>query len=161
MTNIIIAITIFTTYTLIVCGIGRKVPNSLSKSVFMMPPYASWIWTVCIGTIAFLIMPTLLDKAGENWKFLAFLSCVCLFFVALCPLSPRKDGPEYMAHMVGSYICTIASQFLVAFTQPEVMALWLPWCIAFLCLKRGKKWPQAVFFAEITCFVTTFTLFFI
>lgn len=161
MTRILIAAAILAVYTLTLCIVGRTVPRSLSQSVFMLPPQWAWVWTVVIGVVAVLVMPVMLDQTANDWKFLAFLACIGLAFVAVCPLSKNKsDGDvRYLAHMVGSYVCAIASQLLVAFSSPEVLTLWMPWCIAYFFKTRGKEWPQAVFFAEITCFVTTFTLF--
>lgn len=158
MTNIEIAITLMASYIVILCAIYRKIPNSLSQSVFMIPPHASWLWTVIIGTVSVLILPTMMEVAGDNWKFLAFLSIVGLIFVALCPLSPRKDGIEYLVHMTGAWMCAVCSQMLVAVTKFWLMALWIPWIAAFVFLTCWYGWRTKVFWAEMTCFATIFIL---
>jgi len=158
MTNIIIAITLIATYTLVLCAIGRKVPKSLSQSVFMIPPHASWLWTVVIGTVAVLILPTMMDVAGDNWKFLPFLSIVGLLFVALCPLSPNKSGQRYVVHMIGAWICAVCSQLMVAVTDWHHLLLWVPWIVVYVLRRMWFGWDTKVFWAEMTCFATIFIL---
>lgn len=155
--TIIIAITILVIYTVTLCVANKRIPNSLSQSVFMLSPSASWIWTLVIGFVAVAVMPKMLDVAGDNWKFLAFLSCVGLILVALCPLSPRKDGIEYQVHMTGAWMCAVCSQMLVAVTKLWLMALWIPWMIVFIWITKDSKWRTKVFWAEWTSFPITFT----
>ena len=148
MTNIIIAITLIATYTLVLCAIGRKVPKSLSQSVFMIPPHA----------VAVLILPTMMDVAGDNWKFLPFLSIVGLLFVALCPLSPNKSGQRYVVHMIGAWICAVCSQLMVAVTDWHHLLLWVPWIVVYVLRRMWFGWDTKVFWAEMTCFATIFIL---
>jgi hypothetical protein len=160
MINIFIAIALVVIYTVTLCIIGGRIPNSLSQSVFMIPPKWSWVWTATIGSVAALIMPTMLEKAGDNWKFLAFLACAGLLFVAFCPLSSKKDksAPSYKAHMIGAWTCAIASQLLIIVTCHPIIIWWMPWLFAFEWMTRDHDWPQKVFWAELTCFASTFTL---
>lgn len=155
--TIIIAITILVIYTVTLCVANKRIPNSLSQSVFMLSPSASWIWTLVIGFVTIAVMPKMLEVSGDNWKFLAFLSCIGLIFVALCPISPRKDGIEYEVHMTGAWMCAVCSQLLVAVTKLWLMALWIPWVIAFIWITKDSKWRTKVFWAEWTCFPITFT----
>jgi hypothetical protein len=160
MTNITIAITMMAAYIIILCAIYKKIPNSLSQSVYMLPPYASWLWTAVIAGVAALIMPTMLDNTPEKWKFLAFFACAGLAITGLCPLSPKKDKTDlkYKAHMVGAWMSAVSSQALVMATHFWLVSLWLPWVVAFLWIAVGEKWPQKAFWAEITCIVSTFTM---
>lgn len=160
MINVLIAIALVVIYTVTLCIVGGKIPDSLSKSVYFIPPKWSWIWTVTIGTVAALIMPVMLEKAADNWKFLAFLSCAGLFFVAFCPLSHKKDKtePSYIAHMIGAWTSAICSQLLAIVTTHEIMIMWMPWFFAHEWMTRKKSWPQKVFWAEMTCFATIFIL---
>jgi len=155
---IIIAIAVLLIYTLTLCCINGKIPNSLSQSVFMLPPSASWLWTLVIGFVAVAVMPKMLDVAGDNWKFMAFLSCIGLIFVALCPLSPRKNGIEYKVHMTGAWMSAVCSQLLVAVTKFWQMSLWIPWIAAFVFLTCWYGWRTKVLWAEMTCFATIFIL---
>lgn len=155
--TIIIAITILVIYTVTLCVANKSIPNSLSQSVFMLSPSASWLWTLVMGFVAVAVMPKMLEVSGDNWKFLAFLSCIGLIFVALCPLSPRKDGIEYEVHMTGAWMCAVSSQILMAVCNSWLMLMWVPWVIAFIWITKDSKWRTKVFWAEWTCFPITFT----
>ena len=155
--TIIIAITILVIYTVTLCVVNKRIPNSLSQSVFMLSPSASWLWTLVMGFVAVAVMPKMLEVSGDNWKFLAFLSCIGLIFVALCPLSPRKDGIEYEVHMTGAWMCAVSSQILMAVCNSWLMLMWVPWVIAFILITKDSKWRTKVFWAEWTCFPITFT----
>ena len=155
---IIIAIAVLLIYTLTLCGINGKIPNSLSQSVFMLPPSASWLWTLVIGFVAIAVMPKMLDVAGDNWKFLAFLSIVGLLFVALCPLSPNKSGQRYVVHMIGAWICAVCPQLMVAVTDWHHLLLWVPWIVIYVLRRMWFGWDTKVFWAEMTCFATIFIL---
>ena len=56
--NIIIAITLFFAYTLILCVANKKIPQSLSKAVLALPQLGTWVWTLFIGAISALCFPT-------------------------------------------------------------------------------------------------------
>ena len=155
---IIIAIAVLLIYTLTLCGINGKIPNSLSQSVFMLPPSASWLWTLVIGFVAIAVMPKMLDVAGDNWKFLAFLSIVGLLFVALCPLSPNKSGQRYVVHMIGAWICAVCPQLMVAVTDWHHLQLRVPWIVIYVLRRMWFGWDTKVFWAEMTCFATIFIL---
>lgn len=155
--TIIIAITILVIYTVTLCVLKKRIPNSLSQSVFMLPPSASWLWTLVIGFVAIAIMPKMLDVAGDNWKFLAFLSCIGLILVALCPLSPKKNSIQYQTHMIGAWMCAVSSQILITVNNTWLLLMWVPWLAAFVWITKDNEWRTKVFWAEWTCFPITFT----
>ena len=154
--NIIIAITLVTTYTLCLCVANRHIPRSISQAVFALPALGSWLWTLVIGATAALSMPTLIDISTEGSRFLAFLACAGLLFVAFCPLDPKGRDMSYGVHMAGAYTCAVCSQLLVAVNQPWLLLLWIPWAFAFVWITKDERWLTAPFWAEVTCFATTF-----
>lgn len=155
--TIIIAITILVIYTVTLCVMNKRIPNSLSQSVFMLPPSASWLWTLVIGFVAVAVMPKMLEVSGDNWKFLAFLSCVGLILVALCPLSPKKNSIQYQTHMIGAWMCAVSSQILITVNNTWLLLMWVPWLAAFVWITKDNEWRTKVFWAEWTCFPITFT----
>lgn len=157
--NIAIAITIMVMYIIVLCIANRQIPASLSEAVYNLPSLGSWLWVLVILAVAFLTMPTLIELASENTKFLGFLSCVALAFVAVCPLDPKQR--THKAHMIASYAAAILSQLLVAFNNPWLLLMWIPWVAAFIWITKDEKWRTAAFWATITCFVTTFTFYLI
>ena len=156
-TLVIIAITLLVAYTIILCVVNKQIPDSLSQSVFFLPQSASWIWTLVIGFVAVAVMPVMLEKADDDWKYMAFLSCFGLILVALCPLSPKKNSIQYQTHMIGAWMCAVSSQILMAVCNSWLMLMWVPWVIAFIWITNHSKWRTKVFWAEWTCFPITFT----
>lgn len=166
---IIIATTLLVAYTLILCVVNKHIPDSLSQSVFFLPPSASWLWTLVIGFFAFAIMPAIIDKTPENWQWLAFISCAGLMAVAFAPLLPAKesltqDGKKvidksdlgYKVHMVGAFTAAIGSQVLMIVCQLPILLCWIPFVgyFAYLIHMHQLPWRTRVFWAEMTCFLT-------
>lgn len=164
---IAISTTLLVAYTLILCVINKKIPDSLSQSVFFLPQSASWLWTLVIGFFAFAIMPAIIDKTPENWQWLAFIPCAGLMAVAFAPLLPAKesltqDGDTvidksdlgYKVHMVGAFTAAIGSQVLMIVCQRSILLCWIPYVIAFIWITKDHKWRTKVFWAEMVCFLT-------
>lgn len=166
---IAIATTLLVAYTLILCVVNKHIPDSLSQSVFFLPPSASWLWTLVIGFFAYAIMPPFIDKTPEDWQWLAFISCGGLMAVAFAPLLPGKEQKDgsidksdlgYKVHMVGAFTAAIGSQVLIARCQPLVLLCWIPYIGYFVYyysqyfFKLMVPWRTKVFWAEMTCFLT-------
>lgn len=164
MTTTIIALAILMAYIMAVCITNRQIPASLSETVFFLPPGGSWLWTVVILAVAFLAVPTFIDKTADGVKFLAFLSCAALGFVAVCPLIGSyghidKQDQTYRIHMGAAYACGVLSQVAVIVTCPWFALWWLPWVAAFIWITKDRsKWQTATFWAEMTCFASTFNV---
>ena len=153
--NITLAAVIMTAYVVFACGWARCIPNSLSQSVFYLPAWGRTLWTVAIAAVAFLIVPSFIDHTPDDFKFLAFLSCAALAFVAVTPLTCGKEM-SYKVHMTSAYACGILSQLAVVITCPWFLLLWLPWLVAYVLIRRNGQWKTKAFWAEITCFVSVF-----
>lgn len=165
-TIIAIATTLLVAYTLILCVVNKRIPDSLSQSVFFLPPSASWLWTLVIGFFAFAIMPNIIDKAPENWQWLAFISCGGLMAVAFAPLLPGKEQKDgsidksdlgYTVHMVGAFAAAIGSQVLITICQWWILFCWIPWLAYYVyhLFHFQSNWRTMVFWAEMTCFLNT------
>lgn len=163
MITTLIALAILTAYILAVCITNKQIPHSLSETVFFLPAGGSWLWTVTIAAVAFLVVPTFIEKTAESVQFLAFLSCAALAFVAVCPLigsygNIKKDEQTYKIHMASAYACGVLSQVAVVITCPWMMLWWLPWVAAFVWITKDRKWQTSIFWAEMTCFLSTFCI---
>ena len=165
-TIIAIATTLLVAYTLILCVVNKRIPDSLSQSVFYLPPTASWLWTLVIGFFAFAIMPAILDKVPEEWEWVAFLSCAGLMGVAFAPLLPAKEGKDgsidksdlgYLVHMVGAFTAAIGSQVLILGCQWPILLCWIPFVAYYVyhLFLFQSNWRTMVFWAEMTCFLNT------
>lgn len=155
--QIAIAITLLTAWVVAVwVGTGR-LPASISQSVFDLPPVGRVLWTVVIGAVAFLTVPSLIDKCSEQTRFLAFIACAGLVFVAAAPLVQDKNDIAYKVHMTGAWTCAIASQLILVFNQPCILFGWVPWLIAFVWITKDERWRTRTLWAEMTCFWLIFT----
>ena len=163
---IIIATTLLVAYTLILCVVNKCIPDSLSQSVLYLPTTASWLWTLVIGFFGFAIMPAILDRAPEDWEWVAFLSCAGLIGVAFAPLLPGKEQKDgsidksdlgYTVHMVGAFAAAIGSQVLIAICQWWILFCWIPWLAYYVyhLFYFQSNWRTMVFWAEMTCFLNT------
>lgn len=160
-TLIVIAATLLFAYTLILCVVNRGIPSSLSATVYALPPMGAWLWTIIIGAVAFLTMPTLLDMTPEMWQFLAFLCGAGLLAVAVCPLIPNKGDFTHTIHVAGAIASAVASQALIAILNQWLLLMWVPWLVAFVWCSKDHIWKQQMFWAEMVCFASTFTLCFV
>jgi hypothetical protein len=164
MINIAIAATILVAYTVTLCVANQRIPDSLSQSVFMLPPVGAWLWTAVIGTIAFLIVPTILDAASANTQWMAFLAIAGLLFVAVCPLIPEGNSEKpdtkdmtYKIHMAGAILCAVMSQLFIACNNAWLLLCFLPFIGYFIyTIAKHEKWRTKTFWAEMTCFFNVF-----
>ena len=158
MTTILIAIALLATYTITLCVVNKEIPSSLSASVFYLPKMGQWLWTAVIVAVVFLVAPTFIEKASPSTQFLAFIACAGLLFVGGAPLVKDKTDMAYKIHMAGAIACAVASQAVIAFNQPWLLLLWAFWIgDAIYTRAHHNQWRTAVFWAEMTCFVVTFT----
>ena len=163
MITTIIALALLTAYILAVCISNKQIPNSLSETVFFLPPGGSWLWIITICAVAFLAVPTFIEKTADSVQFLAFLSCASLAFVAVCPLlgtygAINKEDQTYKIHMGAAYACGALSQIAVIITCPWMAFWWAPWMAAFIWITKDGRWNTATFWAEMTCFASTFNI---
>lgn len=154
--NIIIAAIILVAYTLFAVAWARRIPNSLSQSVLDLPEWGKTVWTVVIVAVAFLTVPTFIERTADYIRFMAFIACGALAFVAVTPLAGRRDL-SYNIHMTAAYVCGFGSQIAVVVTCPWYVFAWAPWLFTFVWLTKDPNgtWPTRLFWAEMTCFAVT------
>lgn len=78
------------------------IPKSISETYYLLGKHG-WLFQVTLFSVAFLVVPTLIDRSSENTRFLAFLACSGLSFVAAAPLF--KMELEGKVHYVSAAIC--------------------------------------------------------
>lgn len=78
------------------------IPKSISETYYLLGKMG-WLFQVTLFSVAFLVVPTLIDRSSENTRFLAFLACAGLAFVGAAPLFKRElDGK---VHYTSACIC--------------------------------------------------------
>ena len=79
-----------------------SIPKSISETYYLLGKYG-WLFQLTLFSVAFLVVPTLIDRSNENTRFLAFLACMGLAFVGAAPLFKRKlDGK---VHYISAAMC--------------------------------------------------------
>lgn len=78
------------------------IPKSISDTYYLLGKQG-WMFQLALAATAFCVVPSLIDASTENTKFLAFLACAGLAFVAAAPLF--KTELEGKVHFTSAYIC--------------------------------------------------------
>lgn len=119
MISTILSFLIFVVYLIFVLRYIGHVPKSLSETYYYLgnpnyPQDHEWkmqyrlkasIFTAMMWSIAFLLLPTMLDVTPEGWKFLAFLALAGICFVGAAP--EFKDEFVGRVHVIGAYSAAI------------------------------------------------------
>ena len=154
--NITIAVTLFLTYTLIMCSVNKAIPESLSKIVLNLPSPGKWLWTIVILATSGLTFPSVIDNSTDGTRFIAFFSLLAMIVVAVSPLDEQDDSPIRKAHTIAAYAAVVTSQLLVTLNHPLLLLLWLPYLVAIPLYFYKKKINTYKFWAEITSFLIIF-----
>lgn len=94
---------------ILVCYLGMVlirfgIPKSISETYYLLGKHG-WLFQVTLFSVAFLVVPTLIERSSEGTRFLAFLACMGLAFVAAAPLFKRElDGK---VHYISAAICCV------------------------------------------------------
>lgn len=131
---------------------GRKIPESISQTVFLLPRKGQWVFTIVMWMVGFMLMPVLMEKVSEQTQFIAFLMIGGVCFVGAAPLVPKAKNT---VHYVGAVDAGIASQLLVALNQPLLLLLWFLY-IGYTLL--AKDVSRNVFWVEILSTLNIFAL---
>ena len=59
-------------------------PQSISATVYDLRKRNKWIFTAVMFVVAFMIVPQMIERASEETRFLAFLTCVGILGVINC-----------------------------------------------------------------------------
>ena len=78
------------------------IPQSISDTYYLLDKQG-WLFQLALAATSFCVVPSLIDASTEYTKFLAFLACAGLAFVAAAPLF--KMELEGKVHFTSAYIC--------------------------------------------------------
>ena len=96
------------------------IPKSISETYYLLGKMG-WLFQVTLFSVAFLVVPELIDRSSDGTRFLAFLACMGLAFVGAAPLFKRKlDGK---VHYVSAAICCVGLVFWQVFNASWVVPL--------------------------------------
>ena len=154
----ITAFVLVTVYVVTACIVNRDIPESISQMVNTLDTTGVWLWTVVMILTAVLTMPAALNAVDEVTHPIAFLACASMVFMALTPIVKHSSELSYNVHMFSAITSAVSSQLLVATNCPRLLLCWVPFFGAWLIVYILHHHYQWKFWAEFTCFFTTFIL---
>ena len=129
---------------------GRKIPESVSATVFLLPRAGQWLFTIVMWIVGFTLLPSLLEKVSEQTQFLAFIMIAGVMFVGAAPLLANERNT---IHYVFAAIAGLSSQLLVALNQPLFLLTWMLYVGYTLFAKDVRL---NFLFAEVICMTNIF-----
>lgn len=147
---VVIAITIIALYLCAMIYTGRQIPESISQTVYVQPRKGQWLFTIVMWSVAFLLIPQLMQISTDNTRFLAFLAMGGILGVGASPLVVKEKNTF---HYVCAAVSGIASQLLVALNQPLLLLVWF-WYVGYTLL--AKDGSKNMFWVQFSCMLTVF-----
>lgn len=114
----------------------KEMPQSISATVYDLDIKRKWVFTAVMFLVTFMIVPQMIEKASENTKFLAFLTCGGILGVGADPLCHNEEHP---IHYVSAIIMGVSSQVLVGLNEPWFLVTWAPYIVYTLYKTDGTK----------------------
>jgi hypothetical protein len=125
------------------------IPKSISETFYLLGKQG-WMFQVTLFSVAFLVVPTLIDRSSENTRFLAFLACAGLAFVGAAPLF--KLELEGKVHYVSAAICCVGLVLWQVFNTSWLVPVVYLALVAIPMLKDKKY----MWWLEIATIVSTY-----
>ena len=149
MVSYILGFAILIAYVLCVMIKDKKIPESISSTVYSLSYKDKWIYTLAIFATAFLIAPYLFEISSiVGIEYMAFLTIGGALGTGAMPL---VFGEKNTLHYASAIVMALSSQYIVYSLLPSAMLLWIPYVIYTLYMENGK-WNM--FFGEIVMITT-------
>ena len=119
------------------------VPDSVSSIAYTMPDVCFTLWIASIGA---LILPCMLERLPDDWRWIGFFAVIGLLCVAATPFYKTDNGG---LHYSGGIMCALCATAITVFLCPNLLWAWSVYLMAML-LCRWRCW---CFWGEVTVFV--------
>lgn len=149
---VVIASIIMVTYTVAMSIAIKGIPESISATVYQFSKKWEWVFTIVMWLVAFLIVPTMMEKSSDTTRFLAFFTVAGILGVGASPLVAKERNTF---HYVCAAVSGIASQVLVALNQTTLLLMWFPY-IGYTLV--AKDVSRNLFWVEVLCMLNIFAL---
>lgn len=129
----------------------RKIPQSISATVYSLEDKNKWLFTTIMFITAILIAPQLFEiLSSTNYTILSFLASFGIMCVGADQLVKEKKN---IIHYLGAVIMGIATQLIVWLTIPSMFLLWISYVVYTMYMDNGY-WNM--FFAEMVMMTMLF-----
>ena len=132
----LIGFSIILIYCIAITVYNNELPNSISQIVYSLDERWKWTFSAVMVAVSFMIMPQLMEVAGDKYSFLSYLICVGIIGVGADPL---VKGEKNIVHYVSAIIMGVSCQLLVYFISPWFLALWIGYIAYTLYQEDGSK----------------------
>ena len=103
----------------------------------------AWLFSLCIGLSAALLMPPMIERAPENFQFLGFLAPAALMFVAA---TPHYKDEESSVHKWAAALAAVFAVLWGLTVKPGVpVSLALLYALIYPLDEKGR-WVNAEMF---------------
>lgn len=164
MTGMIIASIVLTALFAGVVVRARKVPDSISALVYLLPRGGQCLWILWMWATSLLTCIPVIEVMPHGLKGIGFAAIVCLMLCGAMPISDRHISRQ--AHNIFGILGGLLSQVCVGLICAEWLLAW--WIIPVLFL-LSKLWPwlgrrldgRGVLVAECICAMTVWGSLFV
>lgn len=125
------------------------IPYSISDTYYLLGKHGL-LFQLALAATAFTAMPMLIDNSSENTKFLAFLACSGLLFVAAAPLF--KLELEGKVHYTSAVICCVCLVLWQVFNTSWIVPL-VAFALVLIPMLMDRKFT---WWLEIATIVSTY-----
>lgn len=149
---LVLSILLAVAFPAIVIWKTKEIPKSISSMVYVFEGGKRWLWTIWLWAVTFLLAPSLIESMPEDFKFMGFLTLLCLTITAAMPLFDKEH--ERWHHVFGIASCVL-SQLCVLFICPWWLLAWVLFPLAYwLYYRKDVKYKFLLcyaFIAECLC----------
>lgn len=112
-------------------------PESVSATYYGLGS-CGWMFQLFMLSMGVCLLPVWMDVSEDNHKFMVFLSCASLLFVAAAPCFKLKlEGAVHYSAAVLCCLCAVTWQILEGLWD---ITLWFAWIGGMLSLVWKKQW---------------------
>ena len=126
--------------------INYGIPKSISASYYSLKHKAAFSLVLLLSII--LSFNQFMDVTPDNFKFLPFIFCSGILFVAAAPNFNSSDL-TLKVHCVAAIISFVTSQIWAAIIDPTPLILWL--FVLFYIIVKLRKYKHFSLVLENTC----------
>ena len=151
---VFVAMTVIALYVGAMIFTGKKIPESISSTVYLLPRKGQWLFTAVLWIVGFCLVIHLMGKVSDGTRFLVFLMVAGVLGVGAAPLVARERNTF---HYVCAAVSGVTSQLLVALNQPMLLLTWALY-VGYTLFEEDVS--KNFFWVQVLCMLNVFALCF-
>ena len=144
----ILGFVILFSYIIYIIWKDKKIPQSISATVYSLDKKSKWLYTIITFIVAFLIAPYLFEiTSAIGIEILAYFTILGMLGTGADPL---VHGEKNIIHYSCAVLLGSSSQVISYLLCPYTMFLWLPYVVYTMYMEDGR-WNML--FSEIVMMI--------